>query len=156
MRDIAKETQRFANRDASGRKPGPQRFASHEWHRVVRKPIAVPGNENGHDVRVLQPRGDPKLPLESIERETLGELGRQNLDDHVAPQPVVACEIHARHPAATELPLQQVIDAERGLDAFAKVHCVCAQSDRAVTGTNLRDAVPPASRRISRGDNVSP
>jgi len=79
---------------------------------------------------VLKTRSDSELALEPLGREAFGELRGQDLDDYIAPKSFVAREKDARHATAAELALQGVINAERGLETFAKIQCVCAQSDR--------------------------
>src|SRR5687767_11749585 len=60
---------------------GAQRFAFDERHRVVRQPVRAACSQHRDDVRVLQLRGELNLPLESLQTDGGGELGRQKLDD---------------------------------------------------------------------------
>ena len=88
--------------------PRAQRLALDERHRVVRQPVALPGGEHRHDVRVLQPRGDADLAREPLGAHPLGELGREHLHDDAPAERRLLGHEHARHPAAAELALEGV------------------------------------------------
>jgi hypothetical protein len=61
-----------------------QGFSIDERHRVVQMRSCDARREQGHDVRMLQARGQPDLPLEPLSRQRCGQLRCQHLDDDLA------------------------------------------------------------------------
>ena len=101
-----------------------QRRAAHEWHDVVRHTARGDAvAEYGNDVWLLQRRGELDLPRETLGTETLRQLPRQHLDHHLALQPEVTGEEHARHASPTQLTLERVRGAERELELRSKRVC---------------------------------
>ena len=117
--DVAENGEALLDRNWTFANPLAQRFPAHERHGEVR--ISADGlarGEHGYDVRLLEPRREPDLALEPRRREGVGELGRQNLDDDVAPERLVAGDEDPRHSAGAELPLHGVAASERLLQLF--------------------------------------
>jgi hypothetical protein len=93
-----------------------------ERHRVVQHAaLELAGREEGHDVRVLQPRGEADLALEPLRGEPLGEVGAEHLHDHLSPERGLVGDEDAAHPPATELPLDGVGRTERPLQPVVDV-----------------------------------
>ena len=102
--------------------PCAQRFAVDERHRVsTGSPSISPTDEQRHDVRVLEPRRERDLALESRDRDAAGELRRQQLHDDAPSEREVLGHEHARHAAAAELRPETIIVAEGRLKLVAKV-----------------------------------
>jgi hypothetical protein len=57
---------------------------------------------------MLQPRGDPDLPLEPLRAERGNQLGIQHLEGDRLLVPEIRRQKHDRHPAAAELALERV------------------------------------------------
>src|SRR6266550_1601877 len=60
---------------AGAQETHPQRLSFHERHGVIGESGRFTGGEHGHDVRVLQSRGDEYLALETLEVDAGGEIG---------------------------------------------------------------------------------
>lgn len=72
-----------------------QRLAAHMRHGVVRRPVSRrPGGEHGDDVRLLHRRGELDRARESLGRESLPELRREDLHDLLSPERFVARHEH--------------------------------------------------------------
>jgi hypothetical protein len=56
---------------------------------------------------MLQRRHQPDLALEALERQLFAQLRTQYFHDDVAVELFVACDVHARHPAAAKLTMDR-------------------------------------------------
>jgi hypothetical protein len=81
-----------------------QRDAVHELHRVVVIALALADGVDGHDVRVAEPRGDPRFAAEPLDRAPgPGERGAEHLErDHATERELLGLE-HDAHPAPADL-----------------------------------------------------
>jgi hypothetical protein len=68
-----------------------------------------------YDVRVLQLGGETDLASKAFRADTRGQLGRENLDDHLAAERGVDSDEHPRHATAAQLALEGIRVAKRGL-----------------------------------------
>ena len=64
-------------------------------------------------MRVLQPCGEPHLTRESLDRQILRQIGRQQLDDDIAAKAVVACDPDAAHASPAEFAANGVAWSKR-------------------------------------------
>lgn len=71
---------------------------------------------------MLESRGHLDFPLEPVGTDAGGDLGRQDFDDHFAPQRLLFGDEDPRHPAAAEFALQRVGGAEGVLQIVAQCH----------------------------------
>ena len=81
--------------------------------------IGPDAREQRNDVRLLELGGELDLARETLGRDAGGEVGAQDLHNDVALERRIAGEEEAAHPAATELALEGVGGAERGLELVA-------------------------------------
>ena len=79
--------------------------------------------QDGDDVGVLEPRGDPHLAGEALGAHALGELGPEHLDDDAPAEARVLGHEHTRHPRTPELTLERVGAVERRPQALAQLPC---------------------------------
>jgi len=93
-------------------KLGAQRFPLHQRHRVVEQIAGLAGGMQRHDVRVLQRRGELDLAPEALDVHAGGHFRWQHFHYDAAPQRDFVREKHARHAAATQLPIERVTAAE--------------------------------------------
>ena len=56
---------------------------------------------------MLEPRGEPDLPLEALGAERRGKIGVEDLEGHGPVVPEVVGEEDGRHPATAELALDR-------------------------------------------------
>ena len=63
---------------------------------------------------MLEPRGELDLPEKALGAERRGQLGMQHLERDRPVVALVTGEVDRRHPAAAELPLEDVAVGERG------------------------------------------
>jgi hypothetical protein len=80
-----------------------------EAHGDEQAPVDVADVVDGHDVRVLECRGDSRLALKARPELEIG--GKRRCDDlqrHATLQPIFASEEHRAHSAAAELALDEV------------------------------------------------
>ena len=70
-------------------------------------------------MRLLQPGRQANLAREALHTQSFGELRGEHLDDHIAPESVLARHEHAAHPSAAELARERVARAERHLESVA-------------------------------------
>ncbi len=99
----------------------PQRLALDERHRVVEQPIALPSGEQGHQVGMVESRGELGLLPEPLHAHAGGQLGREYLHHDPPAEPGFLGDEDARHAAAAQLPLDAVGVAERRLQPFAQL-----------------------------------
>jgi len=64
---------------------------------------------------MLEPRGELDLALEALDVDRGAHLGRQELDDDLAPEPDFLGEEDAAHAAAAQLFQDAVLVTDRGL-----------------------------------------
>lgn len=90
----------------------------HVPHRDVEKPVDLAGLVDGDDVRVIEGRGQLRLAQESDAKPlVLRELGRQELQRHVAFQPQIVAEVDDAHASASQHALDAVA-RQLGADAI--------------------------------------
>ena len=79
-------------------------LAREDLHRVERRAVRKrPDIVDADDVRVLERRGSPRLPLEAVER--LGRHGHaktEDLERHLAPEDAIPRAVDDAHPSAPE------------------------------------------------------
>ncbi len=120
--NVAQNADAIGDRDGcSGAEPRTQRLAFDEGHHVIRNAVGFAGGEQRNDVRLLEGRRDPDLPLESIDADAGRKLGREHLDDDRALKARVNRGEDARHAAAAELAVERVRGPEGRLELAAKV-----------------------------------
>ena len=74
-RDVAQHAHRFVERQfALLHEARAQRFALDQRHREVGQAARIARRPQGHDVRMLQPRGERDLTLEALDRDLAGHL----------------------------------------------------------------------------------
>ena len=71
---------------------------------------------------MLEARGEPDLLAEAVGRDGVGQLGREDLEHHLAVERDFGREEDARHAAAAELALESVGVAHYGLELRAQIH----------------------------------
>ncbi|MBX6331397.1 MAG: hypothetical protein IRY91_06100 [Gemmatimonadaceae bacterium] len=114
LRGLVHDLQRLVDRErAVALEARAQRLALDERHGEPEPPRGGAGVVDGEDVRVLQPRGEPDLPLEAGGAERLGDLGVEHLERDRAVVLAVAGEIDRGHSPAAELALERVAIAQR-------------------------------------------
>src|SRR5581483_8069939 len=79
-----------------------QRFARDERHRVVQQAVGFAGDEQGHDVWMLESRDQADLATKPFESFTGSELGRKNLNYDRTVQLGIASGVDATLHAATQ------------------------------------------------------
>ncbi|KPK64935.1 MAG: hypothetical protein AMS21_06100 [Gemmatimonas sp. SG8_38_2] len=89
---------------SSALEPPTQRFSFNERHHKEWEAIDLARAYHTDDMWVLQPCHEHDLALEPVDGDTRGEIARQHLYDHPAPQRIVHCDEHARHATAAEFP----------------------------------------------------
>src|SRR3989442_2535876 len=87
-------------------KLGAQRFTFDEGHRVVGEIVLVSSAKQGDDVRVLQRSRELDLAEEPISIDPGGQLRRQDLEYHAAPQGRIRRGKDATHAAAYQFLFQ--------------------------------------------------
>ena len=70
---------------------------------------------------MLQAGGELDLPPETVGADAGAKLGRQQLDDHPAPQRRLSGHEHPTHPTAPEFALDPVGGSEGGLERVEEV-----------------------------------
>ena len=76
-------------------------------------------------------------------------LGREQLDDDAPAEPLVACDEHARHAAAAELALEDVLVGEVGLEVGEEVGHGRIGAVRKATTAYARNAYRQRIRGVS-------
>ena len=95
--------ERLIVRQAVGRKHVAQRPSIHVLHRDKDPTVGFTDLVDGTDVRVIQGRGQPRLPFEPRQTFRIGREGvRQDLERHLAIQSRVASLVHLAHAARAE------------------------------------------------------
>ena len=110
---VAQNALCFLLRYGPGLHPLPQRCAGDIRHRIERKTVDVARGEERHDMRMLQPRRELDLALETLGGHSGAKLRRQYLDDDAPAESLLLGQKHARHPAAAQLPLDHVSVGQR-------------------------------------------
>ena len=113
--DLGSDADRIADRELLlAVQPVPQRFALDERHHVVRGPVDFAGVDQAEDVGVLQVGDGLDLAEEPLGADHRRELRPQHLDRDLAVVLQVLGEIHRRHAALPQLPLDAVAVGEGG------------------------------------------
>jgi hypothetical protein len=77
--------------------------------------------EQGHDVRMGEPRGDQRLAAEALAvMRRGGDVWRQHLDRHEPLERALQRQVDGAHPAASQQPLDRVLAAEGGVERPAQ------------------------------------
>ena len=100
---------------------GAEGLALHVRHGEVEEVPGRPRGEQGHDVRMLQGRGQLGFATEPVGVDAGRQLGGEDLHHHPAGQPHLFGEIHAAHAAAPQLALEAVLAGERGFELGKEV-----------------------------------
>src|SRR5688572_22180577 len=103
------------------------------------------GVEQWQDVRMLQVRGELDLLEEPVGAQDGGELGVEDLDGDLAAVLQIFGEIHGRHAAAAELPLDAIAIREGDGESIERLHQFWSRRWR----TSLRSS--PSGRARARG-----
>ena len=112
-RHVAQHTHGLGFAHRASRQPCAQRFALHKRHREVRHAIGRASREHGHDVGLLQRRGELNLSGEALRAERGAQLRREHLDDDASAELVLGGDKHARHAATAKLALDGVVGAQQ-------------------------------------------
>ena len=95
----------------------------HVAHRDEQRPLRLAGLVDGNDVGVLDRRRQPRLAQKAgPEALVPGELGRQQLERHLASEPLLVGEEDGAHPPAAEQrldPIAEQLSADGALEADA-------------------------------------
>ncbi len=114
---VADDLEGVVDREASlALQPLAQRLAAHEGHYVEEVSPRVPRVEQGHDVRMAQPRRDLDLAKKPVGAYGASELRIEHLDRDLAAVADVVSEIDGRHPAPADLALDPVTAADGGAE----------------------------------------
>ena len=109
--------------------PVAQALAFDERHDVVRRAVRLAAVDQPQDMRVLQVGDGPDLAQESLGADHGRQLRPQHLDRDLAIVLEVLGEVHRRHAALAQLPLDAVAVGERGGKAVGLVdHYVRSES----------------------------
>ena len=136
-----------------------QRSSLDERHGEERHAVGLAGRDHGDDVRVLQARDELNLAMEAIEAHAAGDVGRQQLDHDLAVESPLGGEEDVTHPPATELALDRVVVAERGLESVAKLGHAwgwdessgITSNDRGVTARQARNRESGIGEKATNG-----
>ena len=121
-RHLAGNSERVGQRQLSfAREPPAQRFTLDVRHDVIEETLGLSRVDQGQDPGVIQPGRNVDLTLEALEADTRGQVGMENLDRNRSTVLQILGQVHRRHAATTDLPLQVVAVAERGLEAILKI-----------------------------------
>jgi len=108
-RDLLCDANRLGDRQLLlARQARAQRLAAHIRDDVEEEVIGGAGIDQREDVRMVEPGGNGDLTEKPLRAERSGELLTQDLDRYRPVVPLIVREIHRRHPAAAELPLDAV------------------------------------------------
>ena len=118
---VAEQAHRLGERERAPGEPRAERLALDVGHGVVGQPVALARREQRDDVRVGEPRGEADLLAEALAAHRVGQLGRQDLDDHLPAERGLLGQVDAGHAAAAELALDGVGGAEGALERGAEV-----------------------------------
>src|SRR5947207_8943521 len=80
--NLAKNSNRFRDRELAVRESRTQGFTLHEWHCEIRKTAGLARRKQRHDVRMLQLRCKLNLSAESVDAHCRRHFGRKNLYDN--------------------------------------------------------------------------
>src|SRR5207253_1610501 len=101
--DVGGDAQRVAQRQRPARERVGERLPLQVLHDEVVDAVLMPDVVERADVRMVQPRDRPRLPLETLaQRRARGELRRQDFDGDVAAEARVAGAIDLAHAAGAE------------------------------------------------------
>ncbi len=104
VRDLARDLQRVVQRELLlAVEPVAQRALVHVRHDVEEQAVRLTGVVQREDVRMIEAGGDLDLPEEALRAERGGELGREDLDRHLAMVLEVLREVHGSHAPVTQL-----------------------------------------------------
>ena len=112
-----------------------QRFAAHEGHHVIQKPVGRTRVDQREDVRMIESRADLDLVQEPPEYR--GELGAQHLHGNVAVVFEIMREIDRGHAARADL----------ALDAIPAGHAACNRDMSSVMDASNEAELPTSERR---------
>jgi hypothetical protein len=102
------------------RKAGSQRLAGDERHGVEQQLTGLAGAQQGNDVGVLELGRQLDFSAEALGAQALGELGGDDLDNHSPTERRLRRQVHARHPRAWQLTLEDVGRTKRRLQNFGQ------------------------------------
>jgi len=115
--DVARDLDRRSERNPLlAAQPVAQRFAFDERHGEKQQPCRLPSGEDGHDVGVPELRRHLDLALKALDAHPRGQLGRQHLDHHRAPEGDLLGLEDAAHSAAADFADNVICAVERRLE----------------------------------------
>ena len=119
---VAQDPHRLRDRElALPRQLGAERLTLDEGHDVEEEVALAPGGQEGDDVRMLEPGGQPDFALEALDADGGGGLRREHLHHHLALDLHFLREEDAAHAAAPELAQDTVAGADRVLHLALEV-----------------------------------
>ena len=98
-----------------------QRLTPDERDHVPEEPVGLARVDQGEDVGMVQPGGEPDFIEKPLSAEHGADVRPQHLDRHLAIVLRVAREVHGRHPTLADHPLDGVAVAECGLKAGEQI-----------------------------------
>src|SRR4029077_1977258 len=150
VHDVAQEPHGVYHRQlALPRQLGAERLALDEGHGVVEQVAGPAGREERDDMRMLQPGRELDLAAEALHVDPRGQVGREDLDHHLAPERALLREIDPAHPAATQLAQEAVAVTQGILEVVEQGrHQIASASSRP------RSSSMPSAQRDAR--SISP
>ena len=97
---VAEQAHHLGEWERTPREPRAERLALDVGHGVVGQPVALARREQGDDVRVGEPGGEPDLLAEALAAHRVRQLGGQDLDHHPAPERGLLGDEDAGHATA--------------------------------------------------------
>ena len=159
-RHVPEDANCFGDREPPAfREPLTEREPLDKRHRIEGELARVPGREERHDVRLLQPGGELNLARETLGSHVGREFGMQHLHDHGSAERDFGGDEDARHPAAREFAFDTVGVSECGLELVAEGS---GHEPVKATAREVRLAIPvrahrrPCSIPGRRKDSVRP
>ncbi len=120
-RDLAQQSHGLTQRElAVLGEPRAERLTLDERHREVRQTAGLAGGEQRHDVRVLEPRRERNLALETLDAHLPRHLGWEDFHHHVAAERLFGSDIDVRHSATAKLAVEGIRVAEGALELVAE------------------------------------
>ena len=147
--DFAGDLQRVVDRQLGlALQPVAEGFAFDERHDVVERSARVARIVDRQDVGMLQAGGELDLAQEPVAAEADRDLGPQRLQGDEALVARVAREVNQRHPSTAQLPIDDVVTGQRGVQFCKGI----SHSDKDSCGALAERApgVAPAGRRRPR------
>jgi hypothetical protein len=108
-RGLGRDPERVVDRELPlPPEPVAQRLSLDVRHGEPELPAGLAGVMDGQDVRMLQPGGQPDLPLEPLGAQRRGQLGQEDFQRDRPVVPEVLGQVDRGHAPAAELALDRV------------------------------------------------